>query len=402
MSLYDDYKKDSTETTDIHLKEEIYDIVKQPIYKRKEFYILLSTVLAIVTVLSLLIYTPKFKMENLLGKNEQYAKTYSENYKLRLSVTKEFNDEYSRDQIFEQSLKAGTKYKEGRVLEVKISKGPDYEKKLQYPSFNEMTFEEAEAWKKDNFAKGLTIKQEYSDSYETGAFISEDLAEDKKKDLTRSTQFTVVYSKGQAADNGYVKMEDFSGKTTADVALWAYKNEVEFEVVEIFDDYLTPGAVLEQSVKAGEEIEKGTSFNITVCVGPGVLVPNFYGLSKEKAANTASSAGVQVMTTSVYSGSVKSGSLISQSVSSGVRIKETDSVELVYSLGKVPINNFTGSSYIDVVTAVNELNEMGANIKISVAYVNRTEGAISGNVASNSYASSFVNPGTTITVNVYR
>ncbi|MFV0424972.1 MAG: PASTA domain-containing protein [Bacilli bacterium] len=407
MSLYDDYKKSENpvdnESSDVVLNQEVYGIVKDPIYKRKEFYILLSTILAIATVIGLLVYTPKFEMENLLGKNEEYAKTYSENYNLKLSVTKEFNDEYSKDQIYEQSLKAKKSYKEGGVLEVKISNGPDYDKVVSFPEFESMTYDEALEWKEENFAKGAKIVEEYSDSYEAGKYIKDDLDDSKKSNFKRNTEVTVTYSKGESATGDVVKVEDFEGKTTAEVANWAYKNNITLNVSEIFDKYLAPNVVIEQSVKAGEEIVKGSEFNITICVGEGVVVPNFYGLSKADALTAASTSKVTVTETSVYNASVPSGALISQSIGGGNRIKETDSVALVYSLGQVPINNYVGANYIDVVTAINSLNESGANITINIgAYVNNPEGLPSGSVASQTYPNKYVAPGTTITLNLYR
>lgn len=402
MSLYDDFKKENVQSSEASTDQEVYAILKEPFYKRKEFYILCSTILAIITVVSLLLYTPKFEMEDLSGKDEAYAKTFSDNYNLSLQVTSEFNDEYSRDLIYDQSIKAGETVKEGIVLEVKISKGPDYEKKIDLPDFREMTYDEALKWKDDNFVKGATIKQESSDTYENGVFIKEDISEDVRKNTKRSSEFTITYSKGAAVNSDVVRVEDFSGKTTAEVATWAYNNNLELNVTEIFDKYLTPGVIVEQGVKAGGEITKGSTFNVTVCVGEGVVVPNFYGLSKAKAASAASSSGVVTSESSVYSANTKTGALISQSISSGTRIKETQTVELVYSLGKVPIGNYQGSGYTDAVAAIDALNESGANIIINTVYVTRPEGEISGTVASNTSANLFVVPGSTITINVYK
>lgn len=402
MSLYDDFKKETTQQSDIQLKEEMYEIVKDPIYKRKELYILLSTIIAVVTVVTLLLYTPKFEMEDLSGKNESYAKTYSENYNLRLSVTTEFNDEYSKDQIYEQSLKAKESYKEGIVLEVKISKGPDYEKKITYPDFSKMTYDEAVEWKKKNFAKGAKIQEEDSSDYEKGTLIKEDIDESAKKDFKRSTDFTVTYSRGEALNAHLVKVENFDGKTVGEVATWAYKNGLTLTVNEMFDDYLPMGSVLQQNIKAGETIEKGSAFEITVCVGKGATVPNFYGVDKVTAANSAAKAGVAIVEKSIYNANVAAGGLISQSVGAGTKIKETDTVELVYSLGNVPINNYQGMNYIDVVSAVNGLNDMGGHISLGVVYVDNPEGLPSGSVQKHTYANKFVVPGTTITLYLYR
>lgn len=402
MSLYDDYKKENNKQ-EVSVSEEVYAIEKDPFYKRKEFFILCSTVIAVITIVSILLYTPKFVMEDLRGKNEEYANTYSENYNLKLSVSEEFNEKYSRNQIYSQSLKKGEKYKEGIVLEVKISKGPDFDKKISYPDFSEMSYDEAVKWKKKNFAKGLTISQEASDSYEKGKFIKEDITDENKKTYKRNTESTITYSSGNDVNGGVAKVKDFDGKNLTEVAAWAYKNNLNLIVNEIFDKNITPGVVLSQSVNAGETIAKGTDFVITVCVGEGVVVPNFSSVTKAGAGNLATKSKVNVSERSVYNSNVAAGRLISQSVGAGARIKDTESVELVYSLGAVPISNFEGSGYVDAVSSINTLNESGANIRLNVIYVDRTSPEEkAGTVKENAFANHFVPAGTTIAIFVYR
>ncbi len=437
MSLYDDYKKETgkkSETTVapiqnqevVSQEQEVYQVLKDPFYKRKEFYILCSTIIAVIAVVGLLLYTPSFEMEDLTGKDEEYADTFSDNYKLSLKVTEEFNDDYSRDQIYEQSLKAGETFKEGIVLEVKISKGPDYDKKLDLPDFEAMTYEEAINWKEENKAIKADIKSVYNDSIEEGTYIEEDISDDVKQDFTRNSEYSVTYSRGESPDSDIVKIEDMSGKSTAEAAVWAYNNGITLVVVEMFDDYLPAGSIIDQNKKPGEKVEIGSEFEVTVCVGPGSVVPNFYGLSKTSAMNEASKAGVVISERSIYASSTATGNLISQSVAAGTKIGMDDTVELVYSLGKVPISNYEGQNYIDVVSSIDMLNEAGARITIKTNYIDipeppkvetPTEGEegeddfgmngsfdtpTSGTIESHTYSNQFVSPGTTITFTIYK
>ncbi len=149
-------------------------------------------------------------------------------------------------------------------------------------------------------------------------------------------------------------------------------------------------------------MEKGSTFQITVCIGKGVVIPNFYGLDKISAANRAAKEGVAIMEKSIYNANVGAGGLISQSIAAGTKVKETESVELVYSLGNVPISNYQGMNYMDVVATVNALNDSGANIGLHTVYVDNPEGLPSGSIQSHTYSNKFVVPGTTITLYLYR
>ncbi len=429
MSLYDDYKKSSkpnkeveknlakaelekdeeldkdldseevAEGDQINIKDEIYEIQKEPFYKRKEFYILCTVALIIIALLFFLLYVPSFKMENLLGKDESYAQSYAKNYDLELAVVEDYSDEYSVGQIYAQSLTADEEYKQGVVLQVNVSKGPNFEMEIDYPDFSSMSYDEAVEWKRDNFAKGTELVLEESNVYENGAFIREEIGEVNKQDFKRSSTIRVVYSRGEREVSDTVVMDDLSSKSVTEVADWAHSVGLKLEVKEIFDDYLTQGVVLEQSIAPGESVKKGVTFNVTISVGPGVVVPNFTSVSQIDAGSVASSAGVNMVEQSVYHSTVAKGRMISQCTPAGTKIGAEDVVTVRYSLGKVPIPDFTETTYLDLVSSIDSFNESGANIKVEVTYVTK-EGYGKGIVVGQTHINSLVKTGTTIKIEV--
>ncbi len=427
MSLYDDYKKSKgkpandeqkvkntdeekvVETSDsnVAIGDEVYNIVKDPFYKKKEFYLLCLGVLVAIVILFLLLYTPKFEMEDLSGKDEEYAKTYSETYDLNLTVSTEFSDEYEKNKIFLQSLAAGEEHKEGSVLQVTISKGPDYDIKVQYPDFSTMTYEEALTWKEENHAVGTDIIEEYSDEIAKGAYIKEELGDGvNKADFKRSSGTKIYFSKGKQEEGNIVSVPNFKSKPIAEAAMWAKENNITLNVTEVFDEYLTPQVIFEQSILAGEKIEKGGTLTVTISVGEGVTVPSFIGTTAETSANVAAGNGATIgAVTQRYSSSVPKGSLISQSYGAGVTIKQTDAIDLVYSLGKVSIGNYVGMSEPDVVATIDEMNAKGANITLHIVDWNLSSappGTVEGTVASHDIVNDLVGTGAVLTVAVYR
>ncbi len=403
MSLYDDFKKnkennskktsgettektlnkDNSKSDEISVGSEVYRIVNIPFYKKKEFYMLIGGVIVVIVVLFLLLYTPKFKMEDLTGKNREYVQTYGEAYELNVSIKEQYNDEVEKGQVFSQTLKASSNYSEGSVLEVVISLGPDYEIEVDYPDFKTLNLTAAKKWRSDNRVVGIEIIEEYNNDYEKDAFIKEELDQgtDKAK-FKRSSKGKIYYSLGPEPVKTEVSMTNLKGKTAAEAALWAKEKDLEMNVVEKFDDYLTPSMIIDQSIASGKRISKGTSFEVTISVGPGVSVPSFANTTPETAANMGVMLG---RVDHKYSANVTSGNLISQSYAAGTKIKDTDKVDLVYSLGLVPIKHYVGISYLDMNDIITQLNNSGANLK--VYYVEwdikkAPEGTIEGTVAS--------------------
>ncbi len=422
MSLYDDYKKkksgvnndskseevnqdiaDDTNNSEVSVGSEVYKIVNIPFYKKKEFYILLTGLVVVFAILFLLVYTPSFEMENLNGKTNSYATTYSETYDLSLSTKEEFSDEFDKGEIFKQSLKAGNVYKEGSVLEVVVSLGPDYDKLITYPDFSLMLEEDAKTWKNDNKAIGTEIIAEYNDSVPEGEFIKEELDSDANKNsFKRSSKVKLYYSKGKKPVADKITVPSFLNKTVEEVALWSLENDVVLTVKEEFALYLAPNTVISQSVVSGEKIDRKSTISVTIAVGEGISVPSFSNTSAEDAANLGVPIG---LITNKYSKTVPKGKLISQSYAQYSVIKDTDTVDLVYSLGLVPIGDYVGMSKIAVSDELSLLNQNGANLKIT--YVEKSlasapEGTVEGTVESQSIRNDFVNPGSSITITIYR
>ncbi len=431
MSLYDDYKKQqgkakpeekakpevttkpnqpaevkssvTKKDDEVNVGSEVYKIVNIPFYKKKEFYMLIGGLVVISVVLFLLLYTPSFEMEDLTGRDKDYATTYGETYDLNVSPKEEFSDDVAKGEIFEQSLKPGEKYKEGSVLEVVISLGPNYDILVEYPDFSLLTSTEATTWKTDNKAMGTEIVTEYSNDVPEGEFIKEELDSgvDKSK-FKRSSKVKIYYSKGKKPESELVTISDFTNKTVSEVAIWALQNDIVLTVKEEFALYLPPNTVIAQSIESGTKVEKKSTLSITVAVGEGVTVPSFASTTPDTAANL----GVPIGTVSQrYSSSVPKGTLISQSYAQYSVIKDTDSIDLVYSLGLVPIEDYVGMSEPAVYEAINMLNQNGANLKVT--YVDTPisgapEGTVEGTVAAQSVRNDLVNPGTSITITVYR
>lgn len=380
--------------------DEQYSMIETKFYKRKEFFVILAVVIVAVFLLGFLAYTPSFVMEDLNGQKQSYVEEYAKAHKLSLAMDSVYSDKYASGEAFDQTLVAGDKVKENSTLGISISKGPDYSKPLDYPDFSTMTYEEALEWKKENFAQKTNIIQEYSTSVESGVFIREKLGDGvSKTDFARNSKVDVVYSKGVEPPKTSVVVPKFNGKTVAEANEWAAKESINLIVIESFDNYATKGTIFQQSVPADTKIAVGADFTITVSKGKGVVVPNFRSVTGTDAPKLATSSKVNVTVTEIYS-VVAVNRLVSQDIPAGSRIDETDTVNLVYSIGLVPIGNYKNTAYPTFVGIVNEFNTKGGNIIINVVYIGHVADVEPGTIVDHNYINQMVLPGTTVTIYV--
>lgn len=97
--------------------------------------------------------TMYYLMKNLINKDISEVKTDSEiQDKLKFEVSFEYNDEYGKDKVFEQSIAIGQRYQEGDTIKLKVSKGPKTIEVPDYKTSNMSTYT------KDEYIKMLDSK----------------------------------------------------------------------------------------------------------------------------------------------------------------------------------------------------------------------------------------------------
>jgi serine/threonine-protein kinase len=121
-----------------------------------------------------------------------------------------------------------------------------------------------------------------------------------------------------------------------------------------------------QSPSAGNKVAKGTKVVYDISTGPDtVQIPNVYGMTKDNAVNTLTSAGFKVsFADEVYSSSVAVGCVVSQNKSGAAN--RDDTVTLTLSKGPEPtptqtvkVPNIVG---MDVNAASNALTSVGLTL----------------------------------------
>ena len=136
----------------------------------------------------------------------------------------------------------------------------------------------------------VNIEEEYNDEIEEGIVISVDPGEGTVG-LEKGTTVDVLVSKGPEII--LVVVPNVVNKTQAQAEGTLGQKGLKVVVEEAFDDEVEAGKVIDQSVKAGREVEIGTTVTITVSKGTDkVKVPNLVGMTMIEASNELGKVGL--------------------------------------------------------------------------------------------------------------
>lgn len=161
------------------------------------------------------------------------------------------------------------------------------------------------------------------------------------------------------------------------------------------------GTILEQDVKAGDTVKRGSQINVVIA-GKGdntsemVKIPSVIGKTKSSAKSTLESAGFSVtFEYGDYNDSVAADVVTAQSPSAKKQAAKGSTVTVTLSLGQKPITvpNVVGASQSHAESAL-----AGAGLKYTYADSQYSDTVPAGNVISQTKSGETVAAGTTITL----
>lgn len=123
------------------------------------------------------------------------------------------------------------------------------------------------------------------------------------------------------------------------------------QVIYDFSDFYHRGVVINQSVPAGEMVEKNKRINITVSLGPAptsMEVPNLIGKSLQAAEKELDVVGIRVgHVRHIYRPRLVPGTVVNQSISAGTNATKVDSINLLISTDKPPVKEEKPDSLVN-------------------------------------------------------
>ena len=234
---------------------------EKPVKKKRKWPWVLLLMISVIGILAFafLHSSPKeVQVPDVTNLTEAAAKIKLADAKLSVTdIIQVQSDEIESGKVIETNPKAGSTVKEKSKITIKVSSGKEA---VTMKDYRDKTYEIA----RDELKKlGFTVekKEEYSDNVEAGKVISQSIAPNQKVE-GKDTVVTLVISKGEPS----IKMSNLKGFTREVAIEYANTNNLNLTIKEEESD-ATVDTVINQSIREGSDIKKGTSLTIVLSKG---------------------------------------------------------------------------------------------------------------------------------------
>ncbi len=190
---------------------------------------------------------------NVVGKQVSVAKNILEDKHLRVSTSEVTNPDVPAGQVISQTPGAGEKVKEQRTIHLVVSKGVG---DITVPDLSDLTVDQARQRLKDVGLVVGKITQQSVDGKKDGVVIAQSPSGDSK--VSKGTTIDLVVNKAKAKK---VKVPNLVGMTLKDARNTL--SNAHLGVNQVAGSVEDKSVVIEQSIKAGDEIDEGSTLNLT-------------------------------------------------------------------------------------------------------------------------------------------
>ena len=190
---------------------------------------------------------------NVVGKQVSVAKNILEDKHLRVSTSEVPNPDVPAGQVISQTPGAGEKVKEQRTIHIVVSKGVG---DITVPDLSDLTVDQARQRLKDVGLVVGKITQQSVDGKKDGVVIAQSPSGDSK--VSKGTTIDLVVNKAKAKK---VKVPNLVGMTLKDAR--DTLSNAHLGVNQVAGSVEEKAVVIEQSIKAGDEIDEGSTLNLT-------------------------------------------------------------------------------------------------------------------------------------------
>ena len=246
------------------------------------------------------------------------------------TITEELSETVALGDVISQDPVADTEVARDSAVNLVVSLGPA---PRIVPDVVGLTQSAAEAALLDVVLTVGTITEEFSDTVDLGAVISQDPAADTE--VARDSAVNLVVSLGP--ETRIVPDVVGLSQTDAETALIDAELAVGTITGEL-SETVALGDVISQDPTAETEVPRDTAVNLVISLGPARTVPNVVGLSQTDAESALLEADLAAGTiTEELNETVALGDVISQNPAADTEVARDSAVDLVISLGPAPV-----------------------------------------------------------------
>lgn len=201
------------------------------------------------------------EMPDIVGMTLDEATEILNDLGLGIKESYEYSDTFEKDTIMQQDIAEGDEVEKNTTVLVVVSEGPEG---IEVPTVKGLEEDRAKNMLEDN---GLVVKREYEydDTVKTGCVISCTPAEGTN--VQKGDTVTLIVSRGKEVIEVTVPDIRNLNETDARAKLSAVGLNVG-TVSEVNSESVTEGRVISQNVAGGTIVEKGTTVDFVLSLGP--------------------------------------------------------------------------------------------------------------------------------------
>ncbi|MGN0962473.1 MAG: PASTA domain-containing protein, partial [Clostridia bacterium] len=194
-----------------------------------------------------------------VGMKQDQAVTELEALNLKYKIVEGESDEYDPGYVIDQSIEAGTKVKEGKIIEITVCVGTDA---VEVPDVTDKT-EDAATVILENAGFKVEVKEENSKDVEKGKVIRQSPSAGQK--LDKGQTVIIVVSTGEED----VTVPNVTGLTKDDAIAKLSAANLRYSITSYeYSDSYAAGYVMYQNYGSGEKVAPDTVINIKISKGP--------------------------------------------------------------------------------------------------------------------------------------
>lgn len=372
-----------------------------------------TVVICVTIIVAILIFAFGYWYMNqtvaitLVDKSQTDAVKWLDDNKVNYDLITVESQEKPSGTVISQSIPSGEKIGVLDLQTIEVSSGPNMAEVVKLTGLEGKSKEQINNLIENQMLVNASLKYEYSDKVDNDKLIRIDFEDDSvtENNYTRSAKAEFVISKGSKEEKKNVKVDNFVNQTIDSVYEWNQDTGIMVDEEQVPSD-IPEGYIVSQSVEPGTMLGYGDVITVEISKGPGEYTPYLIGYNIDDATEVAAEINLSLEPAESYSDS-NAGVVIYQSKSEGESIyPEEESLKVTVSLGQPFITDMSGATIGDLASMINDFNTQGANISYTTTEValsdeDKEAGVQSGTIKSISNANSFVNVGSTLTVEVY-
>lgn len=265
-------------------------------------------------------------LKNLKDMEEFDAIIWLKRNGIKYEIEYEFSDKIETGKVISTTPETDTLIVQSETtVKVIVSKGP----KIVAPDLTKMSLEEITEWAIQNKIT-IIYESEYNNEIKAGSIIRTSVKEGDV--LEENTRIYIVTSQGA------LKMISYTDGDIIALRNFASEHKITLTENEEFNDTIEKGKFISISAKPGDIINTGDEITVVISLGSSIEIPNFVGMSADKAKQTCDNLGITCKLSYVYSSKTK-GNVFNQSMNAGSKVIAGTNVVLTISNGVKPSNN---------------------------------------------------------------